>query len=150
MKNEIKAIVNAVLSHNGSEHVYSDVKQLIVDVTDNFDYDFNVDFDGREYRIINNDDILDIMKDELSSDTYVLGCGSDWFISDVTGIPVEAVRKIQNADVFEALGIIIANNNEMLTSFAEGIINHDGAGHYFSSYDGSETDANSYTVFCVN
>ena len=150
MKNEIKAIVAAILSHNAGEHVYSDVKQLIVDVNDNFDNDFNVDFDGREYRVINNHDILDIMKDELSSDTYVLGCGSDWFMSDVTRIPVEAIRKIQNANAHEALGIIIANNVEMLTAFAEGIISHDGAGHHFSSYDHSETEAGEYTVFCVN
>ena len=71
MKNEIKfkkcqAIVNAILSHNAGKHVYSDVKQLFVDVDDNFDNDFNVDFDGREYRVINNDDILDIMKDVMS------------------------------------------------------------------------------------
>lgn len=150
MKNEIKAIVNAILSHNSCDHVYSDVKQLFVDVADNFDNDFNVDFDGREYRIIHNDDLLDIMKDELSSDTYVLGCGSDWFMSDVTGIPVDAIRKIQDADAFEALGIIIANNDEMLTAFAEGIVSHDGAGHHFATYDGMEEEAGEYTVFCVN
>ena len=150
MKNEIKAIVNAILTHNSGEHVYSDVKQLFVDVADNFDNDFNVDFDGREYRVIHNDDILDTMKDELSGDTYILGRGSDWFMSDVTGIPVDAIRKIQDADAFEALGIIIANNDEMLTAFAEGIISHDGAGHHFSIYDFSETEAGEYTVFCVN
>lgn len=150
MKTEIKAIVNAILSHNSGEHVYSDVKQLILDVVDNFDSDINIDFDGREYRVISNDDILSTMIDELSSDTYVLGCGSDRFMSEVTGIPVEAVRKIQNADASEALGIIIANNGEMLTKFAEGIISHDGAGHYFSGYDFSETEAGDHTVFCVN
>lgn len=150
MKNQIKAIVNAILSHNAGEHVYSDVKQLFIDIADNFDNDFSVDFDGREYRVINNDDILDIMKDELSSDTYVLGCGSDWFMADVTGIPVDAIRKIQDADAYEALGIIIANNDEMLTKFAEGIISHDGAGQHFSGYDFSETEAGEYTVFCVN
>ena len=150
MKNQIKAIVNAILSHNAGEHVYFDVKQLFADVANNFDNDFNVDFDGREYRIIKNDDILDTMKDELSSDTYVLGCGSDWFMSDVTGIPVDAIRKIQDADAFEALGIIIANNDEMLTAFAEGVISHDGAGHHFATYDGMEEEAGEYTVFCVN
>lgn len=150
MKNEIKAIVSAILSHNAGEHVYSNVKQLFVDVADNFDSDFNVDFDGREYRVISNDDILSTMMGELSSDTYVLGCGSDWFMSKVTGIPVEAVRKIQNADASEALGIIIANNEQMLTAFAEGIISYDGAGHHFSGYDFSETEAGDYTVFCVN
>ena len=150
MKNQIKAVVNAILTHNSGEHVYSDVKQLFVDVADKFDSDFYVDFDGREYRIINNDDILDTMKDELSSDTYVLGCGSSWLMSDVTGIPVDAIRKIQAATAFEALGLIIANNDEMLTAFAEGIISHDGAGYHFSSYDFSETEAGEYTVFCVD
>lgn len=150
MKNQIKAVVNAILSHNAGDHVYSDVKQLIADVNDNFDNDFYVDFDGREYRVLSNDDILDIMKDELANDTYVLGCGSDWFMSDVTGIPVDAIRKIQDADAYEALGIIIANNDEMLTAFADGIISHDGAGHHFATYDGMEEEAGEYTVFCVN
>ena len=31
-----------------------------------------------------------------------------------------------------------------------GIISHDGAGHHFSGYDFSETEAGEYTVFCVN
>ena len=150
MKNQIKAVVNAILTHNPGEHVYSDVLELFADVANNFDNDFNVDFDGRGYRVIHNDDILDIMKDELASDTYFLGCGSDWFMSDVTGIPVDAIRKIQDANAFEALGIIIANKDEMLTAFADGIISHDGAGHHFSIYDFSETEAGEYTVFCVN
>ena len=150
MKNQIKAIVEAILSHNGDEHVYSDIKELIENVESDFGYDFNVDFDGREYRIIENDSILDTMKEELASDEYVLGCGAAWFISDITGIPSEAIEKIQAADCFDALGIIIANNDDMLTAFAEGIIRHDGAGHYFSLYDGSEKDTGEYTVFYIN
>lgn len=150
MENQIKAIVSAIMSHNSGEYVYSDVKQLIQDVTDNFNYDFNIDFDGREYRVISNDDILDIMKDNFSSDTCILGCVSDWLISDVTGIPLDSVRKIQDAEAYDALGVIIAGNDTMLTNFAERIISYDGAGHHFSSYDGSETDAGGYTVFCVN
>lgn len=150
MKNQIKAIVEAILSHNGGEHVYSDIKELIENVESDFGYDFNVDFDGRGYRIIENDSILDTMKKELASDEYVLGCGTAWFISDITGIPSEAIEKIQAADCFDALGIIIANCDDMLTAFAEGIIRHDGAGHYFSSYDGSEKDTGEYTVFCIN
>jgi hypothetical protein len=54
MKNEIKAIVNAILSHNAGEHVYSDVKQLFVDVADNFDNDFNVDFESFDFRQLDN------------------------------------------------------------------------------------------------
>ncbi len=150
MKNQIKAVVDAILTHNSGEYVYSDVKQLFADVTNNFDNDFNVDFDGREYRVIHSDDILDIMKDELSSDTHGLGCGSDWFMSVVTGIPVDAIRKFQGAYAHKALGIIIANNDEMLTAFAEGIISHNGAWRHFSSYDSSVTEAGEYIVFCVN
>lgn len=150
MKTQIKAIVEAILSHNGGEHVYSDIKELIENVESDFGYDFNVEFDGREYRIIENDSILDTMKEELASDEYVLGCGAAWFISDITGIPSEAIEKIQAADCFDALGIIIANDDQMLTDFAQGIISHNGAGHHFSSYDHSETSADKYTVFCVN
>lgn len=150
MKSQIKAIVNAIISHENDDHVYSDVKELINHVKNFLTNDFYVEFADREYRVINNDDILDIMKEELSSDEYILGCGNAWFMSDIMGIPTDAIEKIQKAEAFEALGIIIANNDEMLTKFAEGIISYDGAGHHFSHYDHSEQDAGNYTVFCVN
>lgn len=150
MKNEIKAIVKAILSHNAGDHVYSDVKELIVSVNDSVSFDFQIEFDGREYRVICQDDIDQILKDEISSDEYMLGCAQAWFLSDVMDIPVEAIEKIQKAECFEALGIIIVNNDEMLSKFVSGTVSWDGYGNHFSIYDGSETEAGNYLVFCVN
>ena len=148
----VRDVVAAILSHSGFVGVYSDVKALFVEVEDAMggDNGFNVDFDGREYRVIANDDIASVMADELSGDEYVLGCFSAYFLSDIIGIPSDAVQKIQNADGFEALGMIITADKGMLWKLVDGYIRADGAGHHFSSYDGSETDAGDFSVFCVN
>ena len=112
--------------------------------------DFNIDFDGREYRVIATEDIASVMADELSGDEYLLGCFNANFLSGIIGIPSDAIEKIQKADCREALGMIIAADDEKLGDLVSEYISADGAGHYFSAYDGSETDAGEFTVFCVN
>ena len=148
----VRDVVAAILYHSGFDGVYSDVKALFVDVADAMDgdNDFNVDFDGREYRVIANEDIASVMADELSGDDYLLGCFNADFLSGIIGIPSDAIAKIQNADCCEALGMIIAADNEKLRELVEDYISADGAGHHFSAYDGSETDAGEFTIFCVN
>lgn len=145
----VKAIVKAIVSHNGTNDRHS-VHDLLEDVNFAICNDFTVDYDGREYRIIENDCIESIMKDELSSDTYMLGCFNAWFLSDIMDIPSEAIEKIQNADCCDALGIIISNNDEMMDYLVKKYISCDSAGHYFSTYDLSEDDCGEYTVFCIN
>lgn len=140
-------IARAITDHSGDTEGY---RELLENVRDNLSDDFNIDFGGREYRIIGNDCIEDIMKDELSSDEYVLGCFASWVIADALNIPVSAVEKIQQADAHEALGILINNNEDALQSCVDALISHDGAGHHFSSYDGSENDTGDYTVFCID
>ena len=88
--------------------------------------------------------------DELSGDEYLLGCFDAHFLSGIIGIPSDAVQKIQNADCFEALGMIKTADDEKLGKLVDEYIRADGAGHYFSSYDGSEKNAGEFTVFCVN
>ena len=152
VKNNVRKVVSAILDHSGFNGVYSDVKALFVDVeyAMDGDNDFNIDFDGREYRVISNDEIASVMADELSGDEYMLGCFNAYFLSDIIGIPSDAVQKIQGADCFEALGMIIAADDEKLGKLVDEYIRADGAGHHFSTYDGSETDAGDFTVFCVN
>ena len=148
----VRNVVAAILSHSGFDGVYSDVKALFVDVEYAMDgnNDFNVDFDGREYRAIANEDIESVMADELSGDEYLLGCFNANFLSGIIGIPSDAIEKIQKADCREALGMIIAADEKKLGDLVSEYISADGAGHYFSTYDGSETDAGEFTVFCVN
>ena len=145
----VKAITRAIIAHNGTNDKYS-VHDLLADVNFAICNDFTVDYDGRGYRIIDNDCIESIMKDELSSDTYLLGCFNAWFLSDIMNIPSEAIEKIQSADGYDALGIIISNNDEMMDKLVSRYISADGAGDHFSSYDGSENDCGEYTVFCIN
>ena len=147
--NTVKSIVKAIVDHNGESDKYS-IHELLENVNFAICNDFNVEYLGREYRIIENDCIESIMKDELSSDTYLLGCFNAWFLSDITGIPSEAIEKIQSADCYDALGIIISNNDEMMDSLVKKYISTDSAGHHFGSYDGSENDCGEYTVFCIN
>ena len=152
VKNNVRNVVSAILYHSGFKGVYSDVKALFVDVeyAMDGDNDFNIDFDGRGYRVIANDEIASVMADELSGDEYVLGCFNAYFLSNIIGIPSDAVQKIQEADCFEALGMIIAADDEKLGRLVDEYIRADGAGHHFSACDGSETDAGDFTVFCVN
>ena len=60
------------------------------------------------------------------------------------------LKKIQNADCCDALGIIISNNDEMMNDIVTKYISCDGAWHHFSSYDSSEDACGEYTVFCIN
>ena len=145
----VKSIARAIIAHNGTNDKYS-IHDLLADINFSICNDFTVDYDGREYRIIENDCIESIMKDELSSDTYLLGCFNAWFLSDIMNIPSEAIEKIQSADGYDALGIIISNNDEMMDKLVSSYISADGAGHHFSLYDGSENDCGEYTVFCIN
>lgn len=145
----VKSITRAIIDHSGANDKYS-VHDLLSDINFSICNDFTVDYDGREYRIIENNYIESIMKDELSSDTYLLGCFNAWFLSDIMNIPSEAIEKIQSADCCDALGIIISNNDEMMDSLVKKYISCDGAGHHFSLYDGSEDDCGEYTVFCIN
>ena len=97
--------VKAIVSHNGTNDRHS-VHDLLEDVSFAICNDFTVDYDGREYRVIENDCIESIMKDELSSDTYLLGCFNAWFLSDIIGIPSDHVET-EAGCVYELLTVTI-------------------------------------------
>ena len=63
-------------------------KELAIDVREvleNFTYED--DFEVDNYRFIREDEIDAIMRDELASDAYMLGCFNAWFLADVLGCP---------------------------------------------------------------
>lgn len=101
--------------------------------------DFTLELDSGEFRFISASCIDDILLEELSSDPYIVGCFTDWAISDATDLPVELIEIIQNAGEYEKLGqwIIEAGHMENL---AENYVRHDGYGHHFASYDGEENE----------
>ena len=145
---EVKAIARAIIEHEGTTERLS-VSQLLSDIESGFCNDFEVCYESREYRIINNDDIQSIMEDELSSDEYILGCFNSCFLSNVTGIDSDVFDAMKQCEAFKAIGKLIISGDH-LEQLVLDYICIDGAGHHFSHYDHSEDDVGNYTVFCIN
>lgn len=89
--------------------------------------DFTLDFDGNEYRLINDSDIWEIYRDEIQR--TVEECYSDVIRPD----------KIPSFIAFSIDWEQTAKN-----AYA------DGYGHTFSSYDGSEEESAGYYIFRTN
>ena len=89
--------------------------------------DFNLDFDGNEYRIISESDIWEIYVDAIKE--TVEDCYSDVInldkIPSFIAVSIDWEQTAKNAYV-------------------------DGYGHTFSSYDHSETEAAGYYIFRTN
>ena len=105
------------------------------------------DFEHGNYRFIHASSIDDVLKDELSNDTYILGCFNDWFIADITGLDVDAVTKAQKNESYELLGELMLQH---IDEVVENYVSADGYGHHFSGYDGSEELIGDYYMFRVN
>ena len=108
------------------------------------------DFTVNNVRFIADDEILEIMAEELTSDLYCLGSFNASFIAEQCNWPVELVEAAQKGEAFEALGQAIADNCDM-EEFAEAYASADGFGHHFNSYDFGEEeiriDGTLYHVF---
>ena len=91
------------------------------------DDDFHFEFDGNEYRIIKDDSIWDIYRDEIKN--IVEDCYTDVIKLDkipaFIAVSIDWEQTAQNAYV-------------------------DGYGHTFSSYDGSEHQAGDWWIFRTN
>ena len=124
-----------------------ELKSLVGDnwreIAPEIDEDSN-DIREGDYRLIHEEDIDDILKDELLSDLWMLGCFSAWFIADITGLDLDAVEKAQKDESFELLGHLMAKNIDEVVS---GFVSSDGYGHHFNSWDGSEENFGNYYVF---
>lgn len=145
---EVKNIARAIIGHCGYYNRLS-VSELLQNINDEIDNDFEVKYESHEYRVIKTDDIPEIMADELAGDEYILGCFNAWFLADVLNISQDVIEAMQQSEAFEAIGKLIIDLGK-LGDVVEGYIGADGAGHHFSHYDFSEEEAGEYTVFCVN
>lgn len=134
------------------------IKQTIKELKDNFDkeerkeiinnmLEEETDFEISDYRFIHKDNIDEIMKDELSSDTYILGCFNAWFIADITGLDCDIIEKAQKGENYELLGELMLKN---IDDVVEGYISGDGYGHHFGHCDGNENELEDYYYFRVN
>jgi len=110
------------------------------------DDDVRVPLDGCEWRFIREDAIDSIMQDELSSDEYILGCFTDWFLADVLDIDIDVIQAMQKAEAFEALGKLVISTGK-LEELQEKYVSADGYGHHFGHYDGYEYNLNSQPYY---
>lgn len=89
------------------------------------DDDFTLDFDGNEYRIINDSDIWDIYVEEIKN-------------------TVEECYDLKLDEVPSFIALSIDWEQTAKNAYA------DGYGHQFSGYDGSEAEAAGYYIFRTN
>ena len=107
------------------------------------------DFEIDNFRFIHEDIIDDIMKEELSSDEYILGCFNSWFLSDILDIDEDVIKVLQEQEAYEALGKLVISMNK-IDDLVEKYVSCDRYGHHFNHYDGSEEQLLDYYVFRTN
>tara|TARA_R110000751_G_scaffold62519_1_gene128845 strand:- start:459 stop:875 length:417 start_codon:yes stop_codon:yes gene_type:complete len=105
------------------------------------------DFEVDNYRFILKCDIDEVMTDELSSDTYTLGCFNAHFIADIIGLSCEVIEKAQESESFELLGELMIKDIEEVQS---AYVSSEGYGHHFGHYDCNEIELTDYYVFRIN
>jgi hypothetical protein len=119
----------------------ADTKEALEAMRDN-----DADFEISGYRFIHDDKIDEIMCEELSGDTYMLGCFNAGFLAGILGTSTDAIEAIQKAEAFEGLGEMILAGNH-LAELQQAYVSADGFGHHFNSYDGGEIELNGYHIF---
>jgi hypothetical protein len=120
-----------------------DERREISEAIDNGEDDFEV---GR-YRFISSGAIDSILKDELLSDKYVLGCFQAWFIADITGLDIDVIEKAQENDSMELIGALMEQH---IDEVVDGVVSGDGYGLHFAGYDGNANERAGYYFFRVN
>ena len=119
----------------------------IKEVLQNIHVNNEDDFEAGDHRFIHTDKIDSIMVDELSSDTYMLGSFTDWFVADITGLDFGIVKRAQDAENFELLGeLMLQKINDVQVEYVKA----DGYGHHFGHYDGNEIELGEYHAFRIN
>ena len=99
--------------------------------------DETICLDGEDWRFIGIHSIDEIMEEELSSDTYVLGCFNADFLAAVTDLPKAMIEACQKADAYAAIGEAILACG-WLEDVQREYARADGYGHHFGHYDNEE------------
>ncbi|MGI9251288.1 MAG: hypothetical protein ACR2PR_08830 [Pseudohongiellaceae bacterium] len=99
--------------------------------------DDETDFEVCGYRFIAASMIDEVMQNELASDTYMLGCFNSWFLADVLDIDCDVIAAMQKAEAFDAIGKLVLSMGKV-GELQELYVRHDGYGHHFNHWDGSE------------
>lgn len=107
------------------------------------------DWQGNQTRVIHESDIENVLREELESDPYILGCFNAQFITKHSNLPLKIVETLQSAEKFEALGQHLIDA-DCVRDMAQGYACADGYGHHFNHYDGSEERLGAWYVFRIN
>ena len=93
-----------------------------------------ITIDGEEYLILDDDGVIEYMKDYVEDSASYF---SSWFLEEVTELPKEIFEAIEgkNDAVFQLIEETCG-----VDKFVREALRYDGAGHFISSYDGSEID----------
>ena len=96
------------------------------------DISFHFEVNGKEYRIIKNDYLMEILKEEIN-DGETLPFFNANFLSRIIEVDANEIRTCQENNCYE---IILKVCEPYLDTIAEEYVNADGFGHHFSGYDG--------------
>ncbi len=131
---------NLDITFSEMKEYYNTLDDAIDDsIGDNCNKRVDFEFEGVNYLLIHEDDILAVAKEYIESDLYVLGGYYSDFLAKVTNFSKALIDACQEAEAFEALGQAIVDTCNMW-EFAEAAIDADGGyGELFNYEDGSET-----------
>lgn len=145
-KKELHNWLDENIIHYDKDRHFGDIYEKLNDAVS--------DFEIADYRFINKSQIDEILRDEMSSDTYVLGSFCPWFIAENTNLSIEIVEALQKSDKYDVIGKHIIDN-DYLEDLSDAYVEADGYGHHFGLYDGNELFLEykkdlSYYVFRIN
>lgn len=114
-------------NHEITDFDESELIEVLNDIAENYSFDFSIEFDGAEYRVIHEADIWGI------------------YVSTIREIVQDCYSGVINLDkVPEFIAVSIDWEATAENAYA------DGYGHTFSTYDGSELFVINHYIFRTN
>ena len=143
-KQEIREIMVELKKSAESDGLSFDMREVAQNLVDG-ETDFEVD----GCRFIHEDDIDGILKKELESDAYMLGCFRASFLAFDCGILSESlIKAIHKGGAYEAFGQWLIDEGHV-SKIAEEYADSDGYGHHFAYYDHEAREVGSFYYFRV-
>lgn len=139
--NNLKEFINNKFINHDSITDMGDVCQSIIDG--------DADIEASNYRLIRVDSIDDILESELGDDLYILGYFNADFLADILDIDYDAIKAMQDAEAFEAVGKLIISMDK-IPDLAAAYSSADGYGHHFAHYDHETIEIGEYFAFKTN
>lgn len=128
-----------------------EIRSIVNNLKPTVEYDFTADLNGKEYRFIADCVINSVIKEDLKSDPYNLGCFNAEFLCHYVPLSTDQIKHVQSAEGYEAIGYLVLAHGQ-IDELIEDMISLDGYGHYFNHYDGEEIELQNvnYRMFQTN